>query len=145
MAGGAAEQSFITLQIGRASPREPRLQCRMWTSVMETFVSVQEAKPKHILVFQHIPLYLSNPDEEDDYFNLHSIDRQNLLDRFQRAGRTQMDLYLLAGLCESLANLVCLKALKAAVIQHPKISVIRPTMKDSGCCGLKYLVLMLLS
>ncbi|XP_008312984.1 serine/threonine-protein phosphatase CPPED1 [Cynoglossus semilaevis] len=43
-------------------------------------------KPKHVLVFQHIPLYLKNPDEEDDYFNLQRSVRLNLLDRFKRAG-----------------------------------------------------------
>ncbi|XP_071319567.1 serine/threonine-protein phosphatase CPPED1 isoform X2 [Trachinotus anak] len=43
-------------------------------------------KPKHILVFQHIPLYLKSPDEEDDYFNLQRVVRQNLLDRFKKAG-----------------------------------------------------------
>lgn len=52
-----------------------------------TSVSVQEPKPKHILVFQHIPLYLKSPDEEDDYFNLQRVVRQNLLDRFRKAGR----------------------------------------------------------
>lgn len=52
-------------------------------------VSVQEPKPKHVLVFQHIPLYLKSPDEEDDYFNLQRVVRQILLDRFKRAGRTQ--------------------------------------------------------
>lgn len=51
-------------------------------------VSVQEPKPKHILVFQHIPLYLKSPDEDDDYFNLQRVVRQNLLDRFKKAGRT---------------------------------------------------------
>lgn len=53
-----------------------------------TSVSVQEPKPKHVLVFQHIPLYLKTPDEEDDYFNLQKTVRQNLLDRFKKAGRT---------------------------------------------------------
>lgn len=48
--------------------------------------SATELKPKHILVFQHIPLYLKNPDEEDDYFNLQRIVRQNLLDKFKKAG-----------------------------------------------------------
>lgn len=43
-------------------------------------------KPKHILVFQHIPLYLQSPDEEADYFNLPKAIRQNLLDRFKKAG-----------------------------------------------------------
>ncbi|RVE59346.1 hypothetical protein OJAV_G00187710 [Oryzias javanicus] len=44
------------------------------------------ARPKHILVFQHIPLYLKSPDEEDDYFNLQKGVRQKLLDRFRKAG-----------------------------------------------------------
>lgn len=48
--------------------------------------SSTEPKPKHVLVFQHIPLYLKSPDEEDDYFNLQKEVRQNLLDRFKKAG-----------------------------------------------------------
>ncbi|XP_041829870.1 serine/threonine-protein phosphatase CPPED1 isoform X2 [Melanotaenia boesemani] len=48
--------------------------------------SSTEPKPKHILVFQHIPLYLRSPDEEDDYFNLQRVVRENLMDRFKRAG-----------------------------------------------------------
>ncbi|XP_030257001.1 serine/threonine-protein phosphatase CPPED1 [Sparus aurata] len=48
--------------------------------------SSTEPKPKHVLVFQHIPLYLKSPDEEDDYFNLQRGVRQNLLDRFKKAG-----------------------------------------------------------
>lgn len=50
----------------------------------------QEAKPKHVIVFQHIPLYLKTPDEEDDYFNLQRGVRQNLIDRFKKAGRTAL-------------------------------------------------------
>uniref|UniRef100_A0A4W5KGY5 Calcineurin-like phosphoesterase domain containing 1 n=1 Tax=Hucho hucho TaxID=62062 RepID=A0A4W5KGY5_9TELE len=41
--------------------------------------------PKHVLVFQHIPLYLKTPDEEDDYFNLQTATRQSLIGRFKRA------------------------------------------------------------
>lgn len=48
--------------------------------------SSTEPKPKHVLVFQHIPLYLKTPDEEDDYFNLQKPVRKDLLDRFKRAG-----------------------------------------------------------
>lgn len=64
----------------------------MWVTLMfqasSTLLSVQEPKPKHILVFQHIPLYLQSPDEEDDYFNLQKATRRRLLDRFKKAGRT---------------------------------------------------------
>ncbi|XP_076028097.1 serine/threonine-protein phosphatase CPPED1, partial [Genypterus blacodes] len=45
-------------------------------------------KPKHLLVFQHIPLYLKSPDEEDDYFNLQKAVRKKLLDKFKRAELT---------------------------------------------------------
>ncbi|XP_026171998.1 serine/threonine-protein phosphatase CPPED1 [Mastacembelus armatus] len=48
--------------------------------------SSTETKPKHILVFQHIPLYLKSPDEEDNYFNLQRGVRLNLLDKFKKAG-----------------------------------------------------------
>lgn len=42
--------------------------------------------PKHVLVFQHIPLYLKSPEEEENYFNLESNVRRRLMDRFKRAG-----------------------------------------------------------
>lgn len=58
------------------------------------FVSAQEPKPKHLLVFQHIPLFVKNPDEEDDYFNLQRAVRQNLMDRFKRAGKIIRALFL---------------------------------------------------
>lgn len=62
-----AQETWLQAQLSRAS-------------------SSMEPKPKHILVFQHIPLYLKNPEEEDDYFNLQKAVRQNLLDRFKKAG-----------------------------------------------------------
>lgn len=43
-------------------------------------------KPKHVLVFQHIPLYVKSPDEEDEYINLQKEVRRRLMDRFKRAG-----------------------------------------------------------
>ncbi|XP_060883628.1 serine/threonine-protein phosphatase CPPED1 [Labrus mixtus] len=50
--------------------------------------SSTEPKPKHVLVFQHIPLYLKTPDEEDNYFNLQREVRQTLIERFKKAGVT---------------------------------------------------------
>ncbi|KAJ8413626.1 hypothetical protein AAFF_G00081330 [Aldrovandia affinis] len=41
---------------------------------------------RHALVFQHIPLYLRTPDEEDDYFNLERGVRESLIKRFRQAG-----------------------------------------------------------
>ncbi|KAM8890590.1 serine/threonine-protein phosphatase CPPED1 isoform 2-T3 [Synchiropus picturatus] len=48
--------------------------------------TTEKSKPIHVLVFQHIPLFLKNPDEDDDYFNLQRGVRQELLQRFKRAG-----------------------------------------------------------
>ena len=50
-------------------------------------VCLQEPRPKHVLVFQHIPLYLKTPDEDDDYFNLHKDVRLRLLEKFKAAGK----------------------------------------------------------
>uniref|UniRef100_A0A1A8E7V5 Serine/threonine-protein phosphatase CPPED1 n=1 Tax=Nothobranchius kadleci TaxID=1051664 RepID=A0A1A8E7V5_NOTKA len=63
-----AQKTWLEAQLSRASS------------------SSVEPKPKHLLVFQHIPLYLKNPDEEDDYFSLQREVRLNLMDRFKRAG-----------------------------------------------------------
>ncbi|XP_051926498.1 serine/threonine-protein phosphatase CPPED1 isoform X1 [Hippocampus zosterae] len=66
--------------------------CPQLKEAQETWLDEQLNKvssptaPKHIVVFQHIPLYIKKPDEEDDYFNLQKEVRQNLMDRFKRAG-----------------------------------------------------------
>lgn len=41
---------------------------------------------KHAVVFQHIPLFLQSPDEDNDYFNLEKSTRQELMDKFRKAG-----------------------------------------------------------
>ncbi|CAM4607516.1 unnamed protein product [Eretmochelys imbricata] len=41
---------------------------------------------KHVIVFQHIPLFLQNPDEDHDYFNLEKSVRQELMEKFHKAG-----------------------------------------------------------
>ena len=51
---------------------------------------MQEPRPKHVLVFQHIPLYLKTPDEDDDYFNLHKDVRLRLLEKFKAAGEEHL-------------------------------------------------------
>uniref|UniRef100_A0A671RJU9 Serine/threonine-protein phosphatase CPPED1 n=1 Tax=Sinocyclocheilus anshuiensis TaxID=1608454 RepID=A0A671RJU9_9TELE len=40
---------------------------------------------RHVLVFQHILLFLRTPDEEDDYFNLQRGIRERLIQRFKQA------------------------------------------------------------
>ncbi|KXJ14636.1 serine/threonine-protein phosphatase CPPED1 [Exaiptasia diaphana] len=41
---------------------------------------------KHIVVFQHIPWFLKNVDEEDDYFNINKDVRKKMLQKLKKAG-----------------------------------------------------------
>lgn len=41
---------------------------------------------QRVIVFQHIPLFLQNPDEDNNYFNLEKSLRQELLEMFHEAG-----------------------------------------------------------
>ncbi|XP_061912206.1 serine/threonine-protein phosphatase CPPED1 isoform X1 [Entelurus aequoreus] len=67
--------------------------CPQLKESQETWLEEQLSKmsyssstaPKHIIVFQHIPLYIKNHDEEDGYFNLQREVRQKLIDRFKKA------------------------------------------------------------
>ncbi|XP_057682494.1 serine/threonine-protein phosphatase CPPED1 [Corythoichthys intestinalis] len=56
-----------------------------WLDKLLSKVS-SSSQPKHIVVFQHIPLYVKKPDEDDDYFNLQREVRQKLMERFNKAG-----------------------------------------------------------
>lgn len=46
----------------------------------------RQQKCQHTIVFQHIPLFLQNIDEDDDYFNLTKPVRKEMADKFARAG-----------------------------------------------------------
>lgn len=46
----------------------------------------QQRQCKRVIIFQHIPLFLQNPDEENTYFNLERSLRQELLEKFHKAG-----------------------------------------------------------
>jgi len=52
----------------------------------EQLYKVKKRKPKHAVVFQHIPLFLNNPDEKKEYFNFAPDVRKRLLDKFYEAG-----------------------------------------------------------
>ena len=47
---------------------------------------VRREKPKHAVVFQHIPYFLNNPQEDKEYFNFDLTQRQEMLDRLHDAG-----------------------------------------------------------
>ncbi|XP_063284913.1 serine/threonine-protein phosphatase CPPED1 [Pelobates fuscus] len=46
----------------------------------------EKRKCKHAIIFQHIPLFLQNPDEDNNYFNVEKNLRQELLEMFHKAG-----------------------------------------------------------
>ncbi|XP_072204922.1 serine/threonine-protein phosphatase CPPED1 [Excalfactoria chinensis] len=48
--------------------------------------AAEQHKCKHIIVFQHIPLFLRTPDEDHDYFNLEKSVRQEIMEKFHKAG-----------------------------------------------------------
>ncbi|TSK14669.1 Serine/threonine-protein phosphatase CPPED1 [Bagarius yarrelli] len=52
----------------------------------EQLQKAAKSSARHVIIFQHIPLYLKTPDEEDDYFSLQRSKRENLIQRFCRAG-----------------------------------------------------------
>lgn len=46
----------------------------------------KKRKCKHAIIFQHIPLFLQNPDEDNNYFNIEKHLRQEILETFHKAG-----------------------------------------------------------
>ncbi|XP_007891890.1 serine/threonine-protein phosphatase CPPED1 [Callorhinchus milii] len=46
----------------------------------------EQCKCKHVIVFQHIPLFLQNVEEENNYFNLEKSLRLEILQKFHKAG-----------------------------------------------------------
>lgn len=52
----------------------------------EQLATAAKQKCKHIIVFQHIPLFLSKPDEDDDYFNVNKPVRQEIMEKLDKAG-----------------------------------------------------------
>lgn len=48
--------------------------------------AVKARKPRHVVVFQHIPPFINTPDEPKQYFNLEPTLRHDILARFQAVG-----------------------------------------------------------
>lgn len=45
---------------------------------------------KYSIIFEHIPWFLQNPDEEDEYFNIRKEIRLSWLDKFKQSGVTKI-------------------------------------------------------
>ncbi|XP_042293160.1 serine/threonine-protein phosphatase CPPED1 isoform X2 [Sceloporus undulatus] len=56
----------------------------VWLS--QQLAIAEERKCKHAIVFQHIPLFLREPSEDHNYFNLELSIRHELLEKFHKAG-----------------------------------------------------------
>ncbi|KAL5966744.1 Serine/threonine-protein phosphatase CPPED1 [Taenia solium] len=48
--------------------------------------AIENEDAENILIFQHIPPFKKSPNEEDDYFNLPKNVREDLLNRYYKAG-----------------------------------------------------------
>lgn len=47
---------------------------------------LQDKQSKHILIFQHVPWFLNEPNEDKDYFNVEINARLEMLEKFSKAG-----------------------------------------------------------
>ncbi|XP_022092698.1 serine/threonine-protein phosphatase CPPED1-like [Acanthaster planci] len=56
------------------------------TWLNEQLEDVQATGCKHLVVFQHIPWFLKNPEEENEYFNLDVNLRLPMLEKLRKAG-----------------------------------------------------------
>ncbi|GIY88617.1 hypothetical protein CEXT_590561 [Caerostris extrusa] len=53
----------------------------------EQLEEAKSGKYKHVVIFQHIPWFLENPNEEKDYFNILPEMRQKMLQKFYNASK----------------------------------------------------------
>lgn len=79
---------FLVLnsQFYEDSTRVPQLAAEQEKWLDRQLKKVAKRKPKHAVVFQHIPLFLSDPYEPKEYFNFTQELRLTLLDKFYAAG-----------------------------------------------------------
>nr|XP_034986485.1 serine/threonine-protein phosphatase CPPED1 [Zootoca vivipara] len=54
--------------------------------LQQQLAMAEARKCRHAVVFQHIPLFLREPNEDHDYFNLEKSIRHELLEKFRKAG-----------------------------------------------------------
>nr|CAB3233494.1 serine/threonine-protein phosphatase CPPED1-like [Phallusia mammillata] len=65
------------------TPERSAAQETWFTSVLQ---KAKNSSCKHVVLFMHIPLFLDNVDEEDNYFSIKKADRVLLLNKFADAG-----------------------------------------------------------
>ena len=79
---------FIVLnsQLYFDSSKCPELKQAQDVWLNEQLAVAEKHKCKHMIVFQHIPLFLRKPDEDHNYFNLEKSVRQEIMEKFHKAG-----------------------------------------------------------
>ena len=68
------------------SSRVPKLAAEQEIWLQRRLDEVMILKPKHAVVFQHIPPFLYHPEEEKEYFNFALPNRKKFLDKLYDAG-----------------------------------------------------------
>jgi len=76
----------INTQYYEDSSKVPQIARDQEKWLEEQLNKIKRRKPKHAVVFQHIPLFLNTPDEKKEYFNFAPDARKRLLDKFYEAG-----------------------------------------------------------
>ncbi|KAA0191044.1 hypothetical protein HAZT_HAZT012126 [Hyalella azteca] len=76
----------INSQYYEDSTRVPQLAQDQEDWLEGQLMKIRRRKPKHCVIFQHIPLFLNDPHEDKEYFNFAKDLRQELLDKFYDAG-----------------------------------------------------------
>lgn len=76
----------LNTQYYEDSSKVPELAEQQEIWLQEELKKVKKRKPKHAVVFQHIPLFLRTPNEDKEYFNFAPEPRHRLLERFYEAG-----------------------------------------------------------
>lgn len=76
----------INSQYYEDSSQVPELALEQEHWLEQQLKKIRKRKPKHAVVFQHIPLFLQSPDEDKEYFNFRKDLRLKLLNKFYAAG-----------------------------------------------------------
>lgn len=79
---------FLVLnsQYHEDSSRVPQLALEQEIWLEQELKKLKKRKPKHAVVFQHIPYFLQHPDEEKEYFNYAPDLRNTMLEKLYEAG-----------------------------------------------------------
>lgn len=76
----------INSQYYEDSSRVPEIARQQEEWLDRTLERARHLKAGHILVFQHIPWFVSDPEEKKIYFNVEIETRRRMLDKFHKAG-----------------------------------------------------------